>query len=212
VDALDASWRRVVEQAGGESLGDCPDRNGTLRIEFEEMLISELLLRAWTAYVYLGQDRPGNGIARPSRVASALTTTILHQRRRMLLAILKFPSLAPFQQRLDRTRRVVERWNDVLLSGFPKCPAASLLRFDDARSADYATMWTSPPADQPGREPIMIAAMRAAIPSLPLVNAGRAESLRDLFRAVLNCVEDDPLDGSGAQSRRRQLIERCGLA
>lgn len=211
VDALDASWRQRIDETNRDYLSMPASRPWATRTEFEEMLVCELLLRTWTAFIYLGQAREA-GEPQPHRVAAAITTMILHQRRRVLLAILKSPALSNCQSRLDRTRRIIERWTDVLLSGLPNSPAVRLLRFDDERSADYAEMWSSQPVDCTGSDSLVIAAMRAAIPAIPIVDRGRCSALRDLLKAILGCLGEDAFDQSGMlKSRRQRLIERCGL-
>jgi hypothetical protein len=211
IDALEASWNREFEIASEMAFPNDAVPESISPDAIGEMLVGEMLLRVWTAFIYLVDD-DGRGEVRPHRIASAITTTLLAHRRRTLTALVSDTTLSSHQVRLDRIRRIVERWTDVLLSAFPTCPAAKLLRFDESRAADYAEMWACSGCGVLDNEPIVVAAMRAAVPAIPVGNSARATAYRELMGAVLKSVGDEMFAESGAmKSTRRRLIERCGL-
>lgn len=211
IDALEASWSQDFQVAQQAAFPNDAGPDSVSPDAIAEMLVGEMLLRVWTAFIYLAED-DGQGEIRPHRVASAITTTLLAHRRRTLAALLSHESLSSHQVRLDRIRRIVERWTDVLLSAFPGGPAARLLRFDESRTTDYAEMWACSGCGVLDNEPVVVAAMRAAVPAIPIWNAQRDTAYRDLIGAILNSVGDEMFSDSGVlKSKRRRLIERCGL-
>jgi hypothetical protein len=190
VDRLNIEWHRIFssDSAGSASLDAAA---------IEEMLEAELLLRVWTAH--LTHTRTAANLSENcSRSLSLLRTAILEQRRRVLLAILNDDRLKTSQRSLDRSRRVMERWTDMLLAAFRGLPAASSLQFDSDRRTDFAELWQSHRwLSGAPQEPLMIASMREAIPDHPIQSPEREAAYRELVGTILQCVGGDAFTRAG---------------
>jgi len=198
VDALGELWQQAIEEPT-EFFTQDDDGDDARTCLFEEMLVAELLLRTWCAYVSLALETDASA-PRPTRVASAMLITILQQRRRVLMALLSDITIADTQRRLDRVRRLIERWTDVMLAAFPRNHSTGLLCFDASRTAEFASVWTQFPWSAGSHcEPVLLASMRAAIPVVTVQCPKRAAAYRELLGAILQ-----GLGKSGNERSRRR--------
>jgi hypothetical protein len=207
VETLSGLWNLALDGTSFQPTMDgpaSPERVAAV----EEMLTAEMLLRVWCAYLSGGiEEVPGR--YRPARVSAAIASAILHQRRRTLLALLHDQSLKDEQYQLDRTRRRVERWTDVLLAAFPVTPATALLHFDRDRSQDFADVWPAQAWGQTSQaEPLIISSLRASMPVVNVSCEERAAAYSVLLKSILNCLGENAFDGRGQrQTWRRRRVE-----
>ncbi|MBX3443189.1 MAG: hypothetical protein KF774_12355 [Planctomyces sp.] len=207
VDQLDGLWKRALARPSA-AIGD-PHPYASREALLEEMLVSELLLRTWTAHVLTSRCE-ATPTPSPRRIGYSLTTAVLHHRRRILLTLLHDDLPANLQLKLDRTRRLMERWTDVLLGAWPESTAISLLRFDDERSREFATLWSLQSGDRCGTEPVLLTSLRAAAPDVLIACPERAEAFRQLFSALMACRDWRParVGGDGAAATSPPRVRR----
>lgn len=108
-----------------------------LRPTLEEILISEVLTRVWTA-VAIGRDKV-RGTAELEPVARSILAGHLEARHRTLDLMVHGQGY-PVEEAvtLNRLRRKCERWNDLLLSGLSNETNVTEFSFDESRVHDFA--------------------------------------------------------------------------
>jgi hypothetical protein len=133
-------WGRLLRRLA--QAARLPERPPALREErvrpvLEEIFASELLTRLWTA-VACGYDA-ARGRAECEPVARNIWSGHLEARRRLLtlLADGRVISL-PEAIRLNKVRRRVERWTDMLLGYLASAVAIEEFCFEPARARDFA--------------------------------------------------------------------------
>jgi len=185
LDDVEQSWQGHLARAS--KAGDNAALDGLL----EEMLGADVLLRTWAGFVASSVDA-GRRPLRPQTAASILTRMLLQQRKRLLTTVIESRLDYESLQRLDRHRRVCERWSDVLLSVFPATSTTRALQFDPRRSADFAELWPAPAlCSTRSADPVVVTAMRSALPPLSLADCPRKEAWTKLAEAVTAALHYD---------------------
>ncbi len=109
----------------------------------------------------------GRNPLRPQNAALMLTRTVLQQRKRVMTAIVGSDLELDSLWKLDRVRKIAERWNDVLLSVFPATSTTRALVFHPERLKDYSELWPSAEVCATrAAEPVIVTAMKSAMPAL----------------------------------------------
>jgi hypothetical protein len=133
-------WFRVLKQL--TQAADQPQLPATLswpRIQpiVEEILISELLTRLWTA-VAVAHDQL-NGADDLEPVARNVFASHLDARRRLLTLLAEGRVITqPNATKLNHLRRRVERWTDMLLAHLTGMTNTNEFAFDTGRARDFA--------------------------------------------------------------------------
>ena len=108
----------------------------------EEILVSDLLTRAWTAAA-IAHDRTHKESGEAESLARRILTGHEEARQRTLHLILEGPSLRPEQAvSLNRLRRRMERWTDVLIGHLMAdlpYPAIAQIAYDAEAASQTAT-------------------------------------------------------------------------
>lgn len=108
-----------------------------VRPVLEEIFVSELLTRLWTA-VACGYDA-ARGRAECEPVARNIWSGHLEARRRLLALLADGRVITlPEALRLNKVRRRVERWTDMLLGHLASTVAIDEFCFEPARARDFA--------------------------------------------------------------------------
>jgi hypothetical protein len=103
----------------------------------EEILASELLTRIWTAAAVAHDENRSDENLAP--IARNIWLSHLDARRRLLALIAEGRSIGPERgQTLDRLRRRMERWSDMLLAHFSPLIDTAEFAVDAARARDFA--------------------------------------------------------------------------
>jgi len=176
----------------------------------EEILVSEVLTRTWTAAA-AAYDR-SRGIDEAYPVAHA--TFLGHQeaRRQALRLIVDGPGVEVAEAvELNRLRRRLERWCDVLLAYLRPHVEVSELAFESDRVDDFA-------ADLPiggistGMSlawQLMFASMRSSFASFETMRIPNGDLNRIIAGSVLGCLSDELFDATGlAKSLWLERISR----
>jgi hypothetical protein len=164
-----------------------------------EVLISEILTRVWAAAA-LASDRRGE-----STELAPVAQSILfghHEARvnvlNLIAADLKGrPGSRQRQaQRLDRVRRVSERWTDLLLAPLAKFCDLEVIAHDPARVRDFAEdridERDSPTADR--SRAILNSSLHSAFHRFAAWPNRNADLNSQIAAAILNCLNLDSLD------------------
>ncbi|TWU07163.1 hypothetical protein CA54_55680 [Symmachiella macrocystis] len=161
----------------------------------EEVFATEMLTRVWSG-VLAARDRlyPTCGYGALARNILVLQLKVRQRALRLLVDGAANDKDVRRIAATDRTRRKLERWNDLLLAEMVlrdevvdyACDARrahefGIDYFQNQTHATYHATWT-----------LLIAGMRAAFPATDGANADTASLPEDLFRAILACL---PVDG-----------------
>jgi hypothetical protein len=138
-------WSRLLKQltqAANQPQLPQPQLPATLswpRIQpvLEEILVSELLTRLWTAVAAAHDQIHGGDDLEP--VARNVFTSHLDARRRLLTLLAEGRAIAlPQATHLNHLRRRVERWTDMLLAHLAGLTNINEFAFDTGRARDFA--------------------------------------------------------------------------
>lgn len=166
-----------------------------VRPVLEEILVSELLTRVWTAASAAFDSQRGDQDLEP--IARNIFSAHLDARRRLLQLICDGRAIArPHADRLNRLRRRLERWNDMLLSHLSPLVAIDEFAFDPERARDFADdLRRDMAADQGALTcQLMSASLRNSLASDLADRTPNADLNRRLGSAVLGCFQpnEDP--------------------
>ena len=203
-------WRHAWKELASRKPKDlAPHELARLTAISREILASELLTRTWTAACD-GYDR-FRGQTELEPLARNVMRGHLEARNRVLHWMMTGDGAAlESAVELNRLRRRVERWCDMLLAHFSPYVAVDEFAFEPERARQFA-------ADLPGRltpgkpgiaSQLALAALRSTIQQLP----GDASPNRDLNRrigsAILRCYGDRLLQGGPVA--QKLWLERLG--
>ena len=117
---------------------------------------------------------------------------LLQQRRRLLLTVINSSLDRPSLRELDRHRRLSERWNDVLLSVFPSTSTTRALQFDRENRPDLVELWPAAEVcSSRAADPVIVTALKSAIPPLPLDGSPRQAACSALATAIHSALQFD---------------------
>ena len=185
IDDVEQSWQADLARTARRH------QAGQLYELLEEMLSGDVLLRTWSAFVASSVDAGGRPL-HPQSAASALTRTVLRQRRRLLTTVIASTLDIESLQQLDLDRRSCERWTDVLLSVFPGTSTTRALKFDQKRSQDFADLWPAPALCSTRiADPVVVTAMKSALPPLSLEDSPRHAAWSQLTSAIQAALRYD---------------------
>jgi hypothetical protein len=181
----------------------------------EEVFVTEMLIRVWSGVLAAG-DRyhPGCGYGAVARNILVLQLKVRQRALKLLVDDSAGNRDVPRIAAVDRTRRKLERWTDLLLSELVlrdkvddyACDARRAREFgidyfQNQTHATYQAIW-----------PLMIAGMRAAFAANDAGNLGTASPPEDLFRAILACLPADAfLDNGPSLALRSTRNKRIHL-
>jgi hypothetical protein len=204
-------WRKTIEDTANHA---DPVAGRLLLAAAKDVLVSEMLTRVWGAVLTACDLRRGTRHAEPI----ARSVLAAHgQCRVSVLRLLVHSQVLPIERlaELDRTRRRVERWTDVLVGPLVARFGEELadFAFDQRRAHDFGSQ-QSPARFQATSQPawsFLMAGLRSAFPG----EAGMAVSTKDptlpIMRSVLAAFPDDAFGSEGPiKSLRWARISRSG--
>ncbi|HND51897.1 MAG TPA: hypothetical protein PLV92_05855 [Pirellulaceae bacterium] len=184
-------WTRVLHAVETDPVSR--PRWPILKAVVEEIVVSELLARVWTA-VSVGHDRV-QGAAACEPVVQNVLLAHIDLRRRLLLALIRRHAIPEgYSAPLNHLRRRVERWTDLLLGHLQCVCDASEWGFDRQRVEDFALDLRDEAGLVPGgREgQLLTSALREALREHVSSRAASSEQNQRIAAAV--AVSLDPLD------------------
>ena len=160
----------------------------------EEILVSELLTRIWTAAAVAHDENRSDENLAP--IARNIWRSHLDARRRLLQFMADGRAIEPEQaEPLDRLRRRIERWNDMLLAHLSPLIDTSEFAFDAPRARDFADD-LAPHATADERQlacQIVQASLAASLGDSLHDRSPNADLNRKIGTAILACLPADLL-------------------
>ena len=120
------------------SRGPSPSELDHLFTLIEEVLISEILTRVWTGIV-AASERKHQSSEAGTCVKSVFVDHLEIRRRILRLLVEGHPVVATNSDTLNRLRRRVERWTDLLVGRMALACDVDGLAFDTMRATDFST-------------------------------------------------------------------------
>jgi hypothetical protein len=124
-------WTRRLRRSN-----DARPRPATLIATVEEILSGEVLTRVWTA-VCCAHDRRHAQLNHEPLAQSVLLAHLEARRRALRVLLFRSPIDARQQARLNRLRRLCERWTDCLVGHLLSSCDVSQFAFDTKRARDF---------------------------------------------------------------------------
>jgi hypothetical protein len=194
------NWHRALKRAApaeAKAAGFDRDQTVELRATLDEIFVSEMLARVWTAVLCLRGRRQGTTVE--ETLARNVLDSHLEVRTRAL-ALLVGGGLGPRQAAaLNRVRRRVERWTDVLVGGLVGEGEVGEFAFDAERAADFAAHLAQRRDEAGGRQAwrLTLVSLRNAfrVGLCPL--AANAEANARVTASILGCFPDELYDSTG---------------
>lgn len=143
-------WHQTLKMFQNDLNKDDPNHSPwhAIAAVVEEVIISEMLTRVLAAL--LSEHDARNGTERFFAISQSVLLGHLEARNRALkLLVDADDSHLAITGQLNRLRRVVERWTDMLLSQLPRPVNASHFAFDHDRVMDFADDRLPPEKDHP---------------------------------------------------------------
>ncbi len=204
-------WRKTIEETANHA---DPVAGRLLLAAAGDVLVSEMLTRVWGAVLTARDLRQGTRHAKPI----ARSVLAAHQQCRVsVLRLLVNSKVFPVERlaELDRTRRRVERWTDVLVGPLVARYGEELadFAFDKRRAHDFGADQSNArfqATSQPGWS-FLMAGLRSAFPG----EVGSSVSTKDptlpILRSVLASFPEDAFGSEGPiKSLRWARINRSG--
>ncbi len=192
-------WQAALKVFEDDLANPCEMHDPWYAIEvvIQEILVSELLTRVWTA-VLVQHDQATDGHELQSIGYSVFIGHLELRSRAMRLMLHNRAAGQRVYDRIDRLRRRMERWTDLLLSRISNLDIAGQFGFDEQRVLDFAA--DRPLEDHARRlqmENLLQASLVAALnrdvsdcPANPDLNA-------EIVAGVLECFPGDRFDSVG---------------
>ncbi len=186
---------RSCELPSGEGQGP---RAALIRPVMEEVLGAEVLLRVWSGLACGWDARHRRTLYEP--LVRSVLQGHLEARNQALNLLLRGRGLGMEESvALNRYRRCVERWTDMLLAYVIPEHDVSEFAFDGKRARDFAGDLGSPlrrPAADP-RHRLVLASLRLAFASGPGCPSPSGELNRRVASSILCCLDEDLFETSG---------------
>ena len=164
----------------------------------EEIFLSEMVLRVWTAILYAYDQRHGTGDA--ETIAQNVLVSHLEVRRRALVLLVHSPLLDSEEAvLLNRLRRRMERWTDLLLGHLQGDYEVSELGFDSARVIEFSADLRQKPRSAARRQAwgLTLAALRLAFEHGLAAESPNPVANHDIAASILACFPAGLFESTG---------------
>jgi len=176
-----------------------------LEIVVQEIFLSELLTRVWSAAVTTHDSYNDSD----ELFGFAHSVHIRHQEaKNRALRILLSGQAAnePAFDRLNALRRRIERWTDLFLSQLPDPEHAAAFAFNEARMRDFNRESLGQSAEQlTMRQRVLSASFSTDLIRDVCVNPANPELNREIASGILACFPADRFDSNGIPKSLRGL-------
>jgi len=196
-------WGRALRQFRDElALGCAQPAWVTIQPTMEEILVSELFTRVWTALCIVSDQHFRQTHLEP--VARSVLFGHMEARNRVLTLLVKTQNAAGLEgARMNRLRSRVERWTDLLLAQLIDHHDVSEMAFQPQRAGEFNADRRHEQASLPpqrARE-LTLAALHAAFARNLSVDSPNADLNRQIASAVLASFPPGVFDAAGCSSR-----------
>ena len=194
-------WGRALRefrQQSGSVAGRADMSGSGIRAVCEEVLASEMLVRVWSCVVLSLEDKLGGDEAGPL-VKSVLAGHVEITNRVLNLLTLNGVMRSRPAAELNRLRRLVERWTDLILGRLGEPFDFSSVAFDAGRARDFAEDFSPATHSKTSRDAwaLLTASLRATF-SRRLESDSPSEELNSrIAGAILACFPAEMFDSVG---------------
>ena len=168
------------------------------RSVLEEVLISEVLTRLFTAVMSAYDRRRGTDLVEP--VARSVLIGHLEARNRVLTLLVRGPGIDAEQAlKLNQLRRRVERWTDLLIGYLAGLDDVEEFAFEPDRAKDFAEDLDQQHGEPGGRHawPLVLGSLRAAFREGICPLSPNADLNTRIAQGVLSCFRPEVFDSVG---------------
>jgi hypothetical protein len=169
-----------------------------LRSILEEILLSEILTRVWTA-VLCASDRR-RGILEAEPIARSVLIGHMEARHRVLMLLVQGPGVdAAAAVRLNHLRRRAERWTDVLVGYLAGHDDVSEFAIEPERAKDFAQDLRLQGQSAGGRQawPLVLSSLRASFRQGLAPMSPNADLNARIAASILCCFPPELFDSTG---------------
>ncbi len=179
--------QRILEK---ESEAELLQRDIAVQSIIEEIFVTEILTRVWTAVLSATDQRRSVQYAEP--VARGVLLSHLQARRRALISLVD-GHLSPMRVgSLNKLRRRCERWTDFLLGQLAPQYEIDDFAFDSQRAYDLGQNSSSITA-----QPLLLAGMRIGFSTFDFVNRPASQIQQKIISSVLASFPIDAFRQAG---------------
>ena len=177
-----------------------------MEILIQEILLSELLTRVWSATVLIHDwYHESDELA---GLAHSIHISQLEAKNRAIRIMIRGRAHdeAAFD-RLNAIRRRVERWCDLFLGQLPVVEEAVKFAFDANRVRDFNLENRESTGNESGmRQKILLSSFTSDLNGQQNVFAANPEANREVAAGVLHCFPADRFDGSGLPKSAKMIL------
>jgi len=194
-----ARWSRAMKQHSLRVCSSASDQSGglwnSIRPTLEEILASEVLCRVFAAVCH-GHEKlhGGNELTPIVRVVSSGQIEARH--RALNLLVYGHGLRVEDSVRLNRLRKLTERWVDMLLSLVGETDDVAEFAFRQRRLQDFSAHWRDGPTGQAQRS-LTLASLRIAYQYTLSNVVPNADLNRKIAAGVMGCVGAESFDATG---------------
>ena len=183
-----------------------------IEIVIQEIFISEMLTRVWSAIMIIHDDEQKTDEL--ANIAHSIHIGHVEAKNRAMRLLLEDPTANPesFDQ-LNKLRRKVERWTDLLLGQLPNLETATLFAYQANRVADFSEEKAQYTSNQStARQLIFANSMPDDLRQFANRYPANPELNRKIAGGLLNCFSTDRFDSLGLpKSILRIWLEKATL-
>ena len=193
------NWSRVLkEHAALEDSPEAFDNWVVLRATLDEIFVGEMLTRAWTAVVVARDRVLGADAAEP--IARNVLATHMEARNRALTLLLHPRGFTTQQAVLvNRLRRRVDRWGDVLVGGMLHMADVREFAVDPERADDFALDLAQQRSVRGGRHAwrLTLVSLHNAFQTGLSPLAANPDANARIAASILGCFQEELFDSTG---------------
>lgn len=164
----------------------------------EEIIVSDVLTRVWTAVLTACDMHRETAVAEP--VVRSIFIGHMELRNRALSALVKLPGIEPKEAvRINRLRRRCEGWLDMLLAYLHAHGDVGQFACNPDRLEQHAEDLASERSSPGGHQvwPLMLASLRAAFPRDLGTQSGNSSLNTRIASSILACYPSEVFDSTG---------------
>jgi hypothetical protein len=192
-------WSRALAEYSSTAPSELPRyRWKAIRPVVEEILLSEVLVRVWTAVLVAHDRYSGQTEAEP--IARSVLTGQMEARHRALKLLMHAPGVRIADAvELNRLRRKSERWTDLLLARLAQNCTIEELAIDPERAVAFANDLQHE-SDQGQGEiswPILLSSLQASFEVKPRGKSPNCDLNERIAASILACFPPGLFDSTG---------------
>jgi hypothetical protein len=180
-----------------------------LQIVIQEILVSEMLTRVWSATV-LAYDAHHKSDELFGLAHSVYLSHLEAKNRAVRLLLSGRAANEDAFERINALRRRMERWTDLFLGQLPHGESAAVFGFDRNRVKDfYAEQRAALGAEYQSRQKVLAASFSADLLRDLVPNSANPDLNREIVSGILACYPCDRFDSHGCpKSARLMMLEK----